>query len=404
MKKILVIMLMLILTTVLTAATGPILNVDKAQQQPILAQPGQTVEVWVSIQNTASDSAKDLVIEAEDSYPFTLINERNRETTISVLGGYQERVIRYELLVDSDAPEGINNFVVKYQTGYRSTVTKNIPVEVRTSEAIATIGNVVLEPPEVTPGDEAKLTVSVRNIGGSNLRDFTIGLNLDKEVGPQDMIINDPPFYPAGSGTEKSINRIRPGQTTEFTFDLEAYPNAETNIYKIPVYMSYFDDSGNKYEKEDLIALKVNSDYGLDVRVDSSDLTKQNPSGDVTFIVVNHGLSDLKLMNIELNENDDFSIRSSSNRAYLGSLDSDDFDTIRFRINALAEEVEFPVTLTFRDSMNNEFTEEFVVTHRLPEGQAGGNATLIIVVLIIAGAGFWYYRKKKKQRLLKQDD
>ncbi len=401
--KIMGLMLMFILTTGLVLA-NPNINVEKAQQQPIPAQPGDTVEVWVSIQNTG-DETRDFTIRAKDSFPFTLINERDRERTINVIGRHQDYVLRYVLKIDSDAPEGINNFVVEYETGtQRGVVTKNIAVEVRTTEAIATIGNVVLEPEEITPGEEGKLTLSIRNIGGSNLRDFTIGLDLDKQLGPQDMIINDPPFFPVGSGTEKSINRIRPGQTTEFVFDLQAYPNADTTVYKIPVYMSYFDDNGNRHEKNDLIALKVNTGYELDVRVDSSELTKNSPSGDVTFIVVNYGLSDLKLMNLEITENDDFVVRSASNKVFLGSLESDDFDTTRFRVRALAEdEVNFPVTLTFRDSMNNEFTEEFIVTHRLAEGKTNGNTFIIILVLLVAGIGYWYYRRKKKQRLLDEE-
>ena len=400
-----IVMLMLIFAISAVSASGASIIVDKAMQQPIPAQPGQTVEVWVNVRNVGGADARDIEIVFEDSHPFRLLSERDRVRNIEVLGTQKDFVIKYTVQVSADAPEGTSNINLRYSIGnFRGETFKLIPVEVKTSEAIAVINRVTQTPSQTAPGEEFQVTISINNIGGSNLRDFTIGLNLERELGPGDMIIRDSPFMPRTAGTTKSVNRIQPGQTSEFTFELIANPNAMTSLHKVPVMMRYYDDSGEVQERHDMITLTVNTDFELHVAVDSSELNTNQRRGDVTFIVVNSGLADLKLVNMEILENEDFELISPSNRAYLGSLESDDFDTARFRVNAKAQEqVTFPVTLTFRDSLNNQHTKQFEVVHKLAEPPKNGNGQLIILLVVVLVIGIWYYRRRKK-KLLEQEE
>ena len=404
--KHIIVVMMLVLAISAVSAQGASVIIEKAQQQPIPAQPGQTVEVWVNVRNVGGSDARDIQIQFEDSHPFRLLSEQERTRNIEVLGTQKDFVIKYTVQVASDAPEGISHINLRYSLGnFRGEALRLIPIEVRTSEAIATISRVTQNPTQVAPGEPVQVTIAVNNIGGSNLRDFTIGLNLDREIGPQDMIIRDSAFLPLNAGTTKSVNRIQPGQTSEFTFDLLAVPNTLTSIHRVPVHMRYFDDKGQMQERQDTISLTINTDYEIDVRVDSSELNKNQRRGDVTFIVVNSGLSDLKLVNMEILENDDFELISASASSYLGNLESDDFDTARFRINALAEDqVTFPIQVTFRDSLNNKYTETFEVTHKLREAQGNGNGFLLILLVIVLSAGVWYYRRRKKKLQQEQED
>lgn len=400
MKKI--IMTVLVALLILPVAVAqPSMEVSKAQQDPVNAVPGQTVDIWVSFENKGSSDARDIDVEFVDSNKFTLMSERERNRDISIISPYNDRVIKYTVAVDPNTPEGTNYIDLRYEVGNTRSaeVNKRIPVDVKSTEPTATITNYELEPSEIQPGSEGTLTIEVENLAGTTLRDFTLGLNLDKEMAG-DVIISDPPFIPVAGTDEISLSRLTSGESNEFEFQLESYPDALASIHKIPVYMTYTDDSGEAHEKNSLIGLKVNSEPELDVRIDSSDLTKNQRSGDVNFIVVNKDIVDAKLTDIQIGESDSFELLSTSNARYMGLIETDDFDTARFnmKVENGVEEVEFPVTLTYRDNLNNEYEQEFLLTQTLAEGETPGSSwiviTAIIVLLVVAAV---YYKKRKKK-------
>jgi hypothetical protein len=90
---------------------------------------------------------------------------------------------------------------------------------------------------------------------------------------------------------------------------------------------------------------------------------------------------------------------SASNTEYLGTVDSDDFKSARFRIvvDDDVDEVVFPLTLLFRDALNNEFSEDFEIVHvlREPESNGNGSGTLIVILVVLGMIGYWYHRKKE---------
>ena len=397
MKSTKIILLIAIFILTLSTVSAAIL-VDVSNQVPNQATQGQLVDVYVTFTNTGQNDIRNLEVEFKDSNFLRLSNEVDRIRTLPALGTFRDFTIKYTIQVDENAPNGILNANLIYSaSNIPGQTTKNIPVRVQTPESILSITDVKTEPEVVSPGQEFELIISVSNLAQTPLRD----VNLELDVAPQitgNTIVRDIPLIPLRSN-QRSVNRINSGQTTEFKFSMITAPDANTMVYKLPINLRYFDDNSNLRNIELITGVKVNGEPNLIVAIDQTSINKQSTVGDVNFIIINRGLTDLKTATINLIENEDFEILSSSSLQYLGNIDSDDFDTIRYRVRVNNQNITFPITLTYMDSLNQEFTEDFVINYNLRESSNGGSGTFFfILIILIAIAGWYYYKKKNKSK------
>ena len=120
-------------------------------------------------------------------------------------------------------------------------------------------------------------------------------------------------------------------------FDLIALPDAEGGIYKIPIEITYTDEAGTSYTKDDYISLKLSSTPDLLIHVDSSEINADMKSGTVVLKIINRGLTNIKLLTAELDEGEGYEIMSQP-EVYVGNIDSDDYETV---------DGSFPTTFTF---------------------------------------------------------
>ncbi len=408
MKKIIVamsIMLVLLLAaTSVSAQNSPVLRYSLSTQEPMPAEPGRPVDVWVTVQNIGDRDARDIEIKFVDSFPFRLVSEQDRVKTISVLGTQRDYALRYRVMVASDAPEGTSSIQLTYKMADAPGVeaTARVPVLVQTSRAVLHVSNIVLEPEQLVPGGTSELVLSLKNLAsGESLRDVTVALGLNPIIAGN-TVLADIPIVPAGSTNQKSVNRIAPGQTSEFRFNLDAYPDADAGIYKVPMYIAYTNDAGRFFNQTTIIGVKINDEPDLAVLVDNTDLHVDRMTGEIVFSIVNKGLADVKLLTITLEESDDYELISASRSVYIGNIFSDDYQTVRYRVKALnSDTVLFPITLEYRDALNNQRIETFNIQHEVCdvcENDGAGAGVVIVVVLVLLIAGIWYYRKRKKRR------
>jgi hypothetical protein len=410
LKNIFAIIAILLLVPVLASAqNSPVIRMSIANYDPLPVQPGEFVDVWVSVQNIGAGDARNIRIEYLSSPYFDLVNPEDEVREIPVIGSNNDYLLKYRFKVADDVVEGDNQ--LRFQHSLRSApgvvTTVNLRLDVKSTDVPISISSVRLSPDPVEPGQRSELTIAVTNPAvASNLRDVSVSLQL---VNQQGNSMFDLPFAPIDSTNTKSINRILPGQTTEFRFSLVTYPDADSKIYKVPVLISYFDDVGRRYDDLSFISVNVNSEPDLFIVIESTTLNSRNRQGDIVFDVINQGVSNVKLLTVSLDNSDLFNIESTSNKNYLGNIESDDFKSARYRVsvNDDVDEVSFPVTLTFRDALNNEFTQSFEVVHTLrnPETNGGGLGTFIIVLLVVGIIVFIFYRQKaKRKRMQRHDD
>jgi LPXTG-motif cell wall-anchored protein len=396
MKKA-ILMLALILAMPMIMAQ-PLLLIDISNQEPRPAVQGQTADIYVTFTNTGQTDIRDLEVEFKDSNFLRLTSETDRIRNIPVLGTFRDYTIKYTVQVDANAPDGQVFANLVYTIGnLPGEATRNLPIQVRSQEPVVAVNYVRTNPEVVVPGQEFDLTVSLRNMATAPVRDVVLELDVSTKI-VGSAIVQDLPFIPLTSN-QRSLNRINSGQTSEFTFKMLASPDATPKAYKIPLTLRYFDDSGNQRTLDLTTGLLVNGKADLVVAVDQTNINKNQRTGDITFLVINRGLTDMKMTTIEILSGEGFDIQSPSNLQYLGTLDSDDFDTIRYRLTINEDDVTIPLKFVYKDALNQEFEETINVQFNAKEQQSSSNTGLIvIIILILLGVGYFVYRRKRKQR------
>lgn len=384
-------------------SNNPVIKLTLSTYDPIPAEPGKLVDVWINVQNIGDTDARNVALEFIDSSAFSITSEDERTVNIPVLGAYKDYTIKYKMKVSENIADGPNDLMVRYTVGNVPSVvsTARISIDVKSAETAISIKDISINPAPVEAGGKAKLSFNVENLAkSSSIRNVDVTVQITTVVSGTTVV--DLPFVTVNSGNQKSIDRIAPGQKGEFIFDLAVYPEAESKIYKLPVTVSYYDDTGRQYEKTILVGVEVNAKPDLFVTLESSDINSKVMSGDVLFNIINRGTSNAKLMTLTLKESEQYEVLSPSNELYLGNIDSDDFETARFNVKSNeGKEITFTIELKYKDSLNNEFTEIHNVKYTLrePEGQKKGSFSWLLLVVVVAVSAFvWYRRRKNKNR------
>ena len=393
-------MLIFILTPSVLADAG--ISVSISKYDPYPATPGQTVKVWLLVQNTGDVDAKDVKIEILPQAPFTIYNDDSIKT-LSILGAQKDYLIDFNFKVDDNAVEGYNNLKVKYSTGTSSTET-DLQVYVQAKDSTLTIDNVTMNPSEISPGSDGTLTITVKNNAPSTMTDLSMQLQLQAIIGAT---LVDLPFAPMDSGTEHRVYRLEPGQSTDFTYSLRAYPDAASKVYKIPFTLTYYDSLGNAKNKTDYVGVVVNGVPDISMLIDKTDLSMQQRSGSITLKIINKGVSDVKFLNVILQKSNDFESLSNTDTTYVGNLVSDDYQTAEYNINIKSKEntIAIPVLLQYRDANNKYYEKNFNVELNLvdssklnPKKGIGGYSWISIIIILLIGGGIWYYFRNRSKK------
>jgi hypothetical protein len=378
---------------------NPILKISLSTYDPIPAEPGKLVDVWINVQNIGNNDARNVKIEFVESSAFEIISEEDRVIDIPVLGAFKDYTIKYTIKVSENVADGPNNLMIRYAVG-SIVSTSGISIDVKSAETAVSINDISLNPTPVAAGGKTTLSFKVANLAkSSSIRNVDVVVQITTILAGNNVV--DLPFVTVNSGNQKSIDRIGPGQSGAFEFDLAVYPEAESRIYKLPVMISYYDDTGRQYNKTILIGAEVNAKPDLLLTLDSADVNTKVKSGDVLFNVINRGTSNVKLMTLTLKESEAYQITSPSNQLYLGNIDSDDFETARFSIKTDSNErIAFNVEMKYKDSLNNEFTEIHTVNYTLnePEQQKSGGFIWIILILVAVVVGVVIFRRRNKRK------
>jgi hypothetical protein len=391
------------------AADRPSLDMSLLSYTPVPARPGDYVTVTFKLTNNGAASTTNAVVEFIDNYPFSLDNEPTRVENVGVLPSQQSYLVEYRVRIDPAALEGTNKlklrFVVDKDTS--NWVEKEFSLTVSSAQKTVSINSVSTNPKTITPGGEVELDLKLKNLASGDLRD--VGIRLDLEGVVVGTTYVDIPLAPIGSSIEKKLSLLKSGETIDFLFTLQAYPDADAGIYKVPVTLTYVDDLGTEYERQDLISLVINSEPDVLLLVDETNLYSDNARGDVTFSITNKGLADIKFLTVGLAESDAYTVLSND-EVYVGGVDSDDYETADFtlRLNeGLKDMVTLPVTLTFKDALNNEhIITKDVSLNLLSSSDANGakksKAGTIIAVLVILGVIIFFWRRAKKCKAKKK--
>jgi len=394
------------------------MNVTFLNQIPDPVEPGQNVELRFKFENKGSENAEDVVVELLPKYPFSLQPGEDATKYIGSVYGRQIGklgvIVKYQLKVDENAVEGANEVELRYKInkpGYPANWVKLEPfeVEIQTHDAIISVESVRSNPKEFVPGQSGILTITLKNMADSVLKEIKTRLEVSKtSTLSTSVATTEYPFSPIGSANEKTTETLAAKESADIEFSLVADPGAKANVYKVPLKISYSDELGANYSKDLIIGLVIGGNPDLAINLDKSTITTSRTKGTATIKFVNKGTNDIKFCYVTLSEGNGYKILSPA-EAYIGSIDSDDYETVDFDlyVDSKEKEVALPLRVEYRDANNKEYTDDVKIPIKLYSSaeakkygvKTGSSKVGVIIILIIVGAGlFFYWRRKKRTK------
>jgi hypothetical protein len=391
----------LLLPGVLAAIpSGPALSVSLLRYDPTPAEPGSVIDVYVSVTNEGGSSASQVRLEMIDNNPFSVDNPGDAVKTLPGLPGQESWIGHFKVRTSNDATDGTNYVKVRL-TMDDSTAAKDFlfPIIIKSHNPVLSVKSISIDPAVVRPGSEATITILLTNLADSRMKDISVELSTQRTLGATTTLL---PFAPIEGTLETRIAALDPHQDATATFRIITQPGADSDIYRIPLTITFSDESGNNYERQDEVGLVVNAEPDLEVYLETVGIYANQKQGDITIKFVNKGLAKLKLVTAEIGESPDYEFITQSRQTYIGTIDSDDYQTATYTLKATADQLNIPVKVQYLDAFNKKYEKQVVLSAKLQEsstnGKGSSSSTVIILVIVVLIVGFIIYRVVRKRR------
>ena len=117
LSAVMVTLLTLVLTTGAHAYAGSTqsLNASLLYYEPIPAEPGSVIDVFVQVENTGG-SSQSVSVAFSDTFPFSIDTETDRIKTTPRIPSQESFLVKYRVRVSPDAEPGTNYIKVQYYT------------------------------------------------------------------------------------------------------------------------------------------------------------------------------------------------------------------------------------------------------------------------------------------------
>jgi hypothetical protein len=292
-------------------------------------------------------------------------------------------LVTFSLMMKVSA--SVDSFATKIDSGY-----------------VLIIDKIEMQPEFIAPGQSGVIKVILSNNAGFELNDVMVQINLPSEIKSLNSI------------NKKKINKIGAGETVFAEFSVISLPNAAEGMYNATISTNYLSSISSGVQPS-LMLFQESNAFGILVikstpkiftKVDTMEIYQGSDTGKITATFVNNNLANLKFLTVELLDSSDYKVLSP-NKEYIGSLDSDDFQSVDFNIKINQEKaVLLKFKISYMDSLNKEYSEEVETPLKILSaaeiGKAKSNtSTIVVLVLIIAIAAYYFYkkyqRKKKKE-------
>ncbi|MDD5147981.1 MAG: hypothetical protein PHH08_00780 [Candidatus ainarchaeum sp.] len=399
---------------VFIAATvfGGSMQVTSTSSDPSPAMPGQYITLWINMTNKSVDAAKDALVvlsiktdEATTTYPFSFETGDNGTRQLGTIDPYKTAVARYRILVDPNALDGTYNIYAL--TGEEGLTRQSVSISIKILSRKPSLQIISVTPDSAIIGEPTDLVLTIKNTGSSRAYNLSVGPTEDRSITTTGVVV-ERVVVPLGTAFSY-LPELGANETTEARLKIMMNPGSDPKAYYIPIKMTFLDENKTEYTKTDYIGLKVSDEAEIGALVsEESVLPQPGIKSEITVDIYNSG--DGKAHVLQATVESDFAA-IKKNSFFVGSLESDDFDSIVLdaEINKDAQPGmhSLAVEVTYKDN----FGEPHKVTRIVPvkiysaaEAAADGNgsgllvlAAAIIIIVLIA-AFFFLRRRGKKQK------
>jgi hypothetical protein len=386
-----------------TNYNSPSIETTLLSQDPDPVEPGQIVRVKFKIENEGIETNEDVIVKILPKFPFSSYDnviEKNIGKLQSSSTGADAAVVEFRLKVDEKATEGDTELeltVLIGADGGISYTNDEFLINIQTHDAVLDITSITSEPKQIAPGESAEVTIMVKNLADSLLKDIKFKLDFDDD---------DLPLAPYQSSSERRISQLQSSYQNSLSFNIIADPEATPGLYKVPVTITYNDEKGNAYSVSDILAVTVGEIPKLKAYIKKSAVLQAKSEGKITLEIANSGSSNIKFLEMTLLPSDDYKLVSTTDYFYLGDVDSDDTESeeVDIYINKKVETLHVPMLLKYTDANNKPFQQQVELEMNLYSSSElkrfglveRSSAGVYFLIFVLAVVAFILYRSYKK--------
>ncbi len=202
------------------------------------------------------------------------------------------------------------------------------------------------------------------------------------------------------------IDTVAPGETVsiESRFFVDTTTPSQ---HPLPIAIHYENETYKMQPVQEYsVLVPVSSGNTLFIYLDSQDKLVEDAVGEVTIGIANRGLARAKHVVLMIVEGDRFELIDTGTR-YIGDIESDDYDTVDFKILPLSDRINITIDASYADDYGNTYgmTAELPIKVQPSKGKLvlflrnAGKYTWIFVVLIALLA--YVFRKRIKRIISK---
>ncbi|MBS3108484.1 hypothetical protein J4409_01300 [Candidatus Woesearchaeota archaeon] len=324
------------------------LRFDFKKTDPSPLGPGKIFDVYFDITNLQSYTIRNVQINIVDLFPFYSLDENKTSILMDEIRPGEKKSIKYAVGINKDIDEGTYQLSLQYYSNrIGAIVSKDFNLDIKRVGVVVAPTNIRLEPERIRPGGTAKLEVDIANTVSYTITDVAA-----------ELILDGTPFVTLGETSEKKIRQLAPNTKVTLDFNLILNPDAELKVYRVPLLITYFDNLGSKNVRNNTVGITVYAKPEYNVDLENSNIFTKGQSGEITISIANKGNSELKFLNIEILESDDYKIISNPD-VYVGNLESDDFETATYKIyTETSKPAKLRFKIGYKDTYNKDFSDD----------------------------------------------
>jgi len=398
MKRLTILTTILLFTTFTAAQTSSQIQIDLKETEPTPLQTSEYADIWLEVKNVGDADANNVEVRFTENYPFSVVRGDRKNWSIGELIPGEEYQIHLETRVDSNAVQSNDTLNFEVESG-DFTFTEKVPVEVRSDRNVLEVESVEF-PEKAAPGSSNQMQLTLNNPTSGQLKNIQLSLDLSEEL----------PMATSQSSTKNIVN-IEPEKSQTVNYTLNIDESAENGVYKLPISISFENEAGTQFEQSTTTGINVGGQPRLEAALNTDTTLSDGATEEITFRLVNRGHGSADFVSMKLNESRTIDV-VGNDEVYIGSMDSDDFQTASFRVNVNAETesldidtLELPVILEYTDSEGQQTEKQTVETDLYSQQElqqyglasSGSIIPIVVVLLLVAGGGIYYWRRKRKE-------
>ena len=371
MKKLIWLILFVFLIPNVFATEYVNINVRAAYTNPYPVEPGKNLVLALEISNIGNDDAKNVIVELEPSFPFTLL-EKSQKSLETLYPG-NTRIVEYDLFIDSSAVSGVYKIPVKVSFDHNS-FKQDVEVRVQGIPEFKLLG---MKSQTISPGDQATISVEIANVGTGKAKRVSATFSSESEY-----------IKPILGGGNVYIGEFKPEEKREIEFKILASSDSEYGVYTGTVTLTYEDESGNKSSTSFNVGILISGEPKFQIVKVSADSETNRLSVEIS----NTGTAEAKAITGKLIVNN-----KTFDVVYVTSVKIDKHTTLRFNLpNARAGKL----MLSYEGPDNKKYSQTEIITWSFIPTRIPSWAWVLVIVVI--GVAVWKRKtllhifKKKK--------